>query len=614
MALGIVACSADDEAPAEDGTSLPTTSVGTGGTSTGDSTVSAGTVDTTVTSGPTDSGPIFDVGAGTGGEGDGCSGDLQSVIDTQTGALIEICAPDQGCHMGECIEACMAAALSEGSIGCDYLAPYPPFYENEDSGSSYDGSCHALMIANTWGRPAQLMLERNGVMYDAQAHARIPNGVGPAVTYDPVPPTGIPVGQVAILFLSHVPTAQHSQGASLACPVTPAYVGDAAAHGTAQGVAFELSSDTPITVYDIVPFGGAESWLPSASLLLPTSAWGDNYVLAAPHSDNRWHAKWALVIARDDATTVTINTNANVMGGSIVAPTPGDPTSYMLDAGQYVQFASTGESEFGGDIVEATGDVGVYTGHTYLNVHTDDSYGGPQDSSHQQITHVQSLASEYVGAGIPTRLASLMAESVVYRVVGVVDDTTLSYDPAPPIGAPTTLNVGDVVEFESRDLFIVASQDDDHPFAFTQYMSGSISDGTLGGCFQSPCTLGDTDWINLVPPAQFLSRYAFFIDPTYGVTTVAVTRTRGPNGFADVDIACMGAVTGWMPVGNSTEYEVAHVDLHRGGVGPCATSQQEASSPLPFGLTVWGLDRDASYGYPAGGNARVINSVNVPAG
>jgi hypothetical protein len=227
---------------------------------------------------------------------------------------------------------------------------------------------------------------------------------------------------------------------------------------------------------------------------------------------------------------------------------------------------------------------------------------------------VQALANEYVGAGIPTRLASMMNESVLYRMVGVVDGTTLTYDAAPPTGAPATLNVGDVVEFQSRELFVVTSQDEDHPFAFTQYMSGSISGGALGGCFGSPCTLGDTDWINLVPPAQFLSRYAFFIDPTYGVTSVALIRTAGPNGFADVDIACMGAVTGWMPVGNSTEYEVAHVDLHRGGVGACATSQQEASSPLPFGLTVWGTDRDASYGYPAGGNARVINTVDVPAG
>jgi hypothetical protein len=47
--------------------------------------------------------------------------------------------------------------------------------------------------------------------------------------------------------------------------VTPAYVGDAAVHGTGQGNAFELSSDTPVTVYDIVPFGGAESYLPSGT-------------------------------------------------------------------------------------------------------------------------------------------------------------------------------------------------------------------------------------------------------------------------------------------------------------------------------------------------------------
>jgi hypothetical protein len=191
----------------------------------------------------------------------------------------------------------------------------------------------------------------------------------------------------------------------------------------------------------------------------------------------------------------------------------------------------------------------------------------------------------------------------------------LSFDPAPPAGAPTSLNLGEVGEFESREPFIVRSQDDEHPFVFTQYMSGSISeDEARSGCFQSPCSLGDTDWINVVSPAQFLQRYAFFIDPTYGVTSLAVVRVRGASGFADVDIACMGSVAGWAPVGDSGQYEVATIDLHRGGIGPCATSQHEATSALPFGLTVWGVDRDASYGYPAGGNAREINAVAVPAG
>jgi hypothetical protein len=200
-------------------------------------------------------------------------------------------------------------------------------------------------------------------------------------------------------------------------------------------------------------------------------------------------------------------------------------------------------------------------------------------------------------------------------LVGVVDDTELEYDPMPPNGAPATLDSGQVVEFETRDLFSVASQDVDYPFAFTQYMSGQVTPN-LGGCIDGfGCALGDEEWVNLVAPAQYLSRYAFFVDPTYGVANIAIVRTPGTGGvFADVDIDCYGAIDDWMPIGNEGQFEVAHIDLYRGAMGACASSQQEASSAAPFGIVVWGTDYYSSYGYPAGGNVATINSVVVPAG
>jgi hypothetical protein len=118
----------------------------------------------------------------------------------------------------------------------------------------------------------------------------------------------------------------------------------------------------------------------------------------------------------------------------------------------------------------------------------------------------------------------------------------------------------------------------------------------------------------MLPPEQFLSRYVFFTDPTYATTNVVITRVRGAQGFADVDISCLGTVTGWQPVGTSGDYEVAHVDLVRGGSGvqpACATSRHEASSEGAFGVMVWGTDYYASYGYPAGGNIGTINDVVI---
>ena len=94
-----------------------------------------------------------------------------------------------------------------------------------------------------------------------------------------------------------------------------------------------------------------------------------------------------------------------------------------------------------------------------------------------------------------------------------------------------------------------------------------------------------------------------------------ITRVKGPSGFADVNLSCLGTVAGWQPVGSSGQYEVAHVDLSRGFVGAtpaCETSRHEATSSGAFGITVWGTDYYASYGYPAGSDIAKINEVELP--
>ncbi len=217
-------------------------------------------------------------------------------------------------------------------------------------------------------------------------------------------------------------------------------------------------------------------------------------------------------------------------------------------------------------------------------------------------------------------MPDLSPEDVPYRIVGAVDGTTLTWDPSAPFGAPTALNAGEVYEFSTKNNFTVTSQDADHPFSFSQYMPGTFGT-TRPGCSASPpfqglsCGLGDEEWVIQLPPEQFLAHYAFFTDPTYAATNLVITRAAGPGGFKDVEIECLGTVTGWQPVGSGGKYEVAYVDLYRAFVGAtpaCATSQHSATSSGAFGITVWGTDYYASYGYPAGGNIGTINDVVVP--
>lgn len=551
-----------------------------------------------------------------------CSGDLRMIVD-ESGNSISSCADDEGCSGGVCVSACQAAASSTGSIGCEFWAPDPAFFQN-GRGTAEDGPCFAVFLANAWSRPAKLTVTRAGRSLDVASFARIPRGLAPNTHYDPIPADGVPANGVAVLFLSHKPGSSNAD-TSLECPVTPALLEDAAIQGPGKGSAFHIVTDTPVSAYDIVPYGGASSYLPSATLLLPAASWGTNYVAIAPRNDQTG-SLWSLIVASEDHTQVKVAPRESLPGSASLASAPaGQVTTYSLNAGESIQWLDANFKptiDPSGTIFQSDKPIGLWTGNTFLNVASATSPGGGfNDAAHQQIPHVKALGHEYVGAGVVTRLPSGDPESVPYRVMGVVDGTKLTWDPSPLNGAPATLGAGEIAEFETTQVFSVSSQDSEHPFAFTQYMPGTprTPAGTVPGCSVAPsrastCGLGDEDWVHLVSPQQFLQHYVFFTDPTYATTNLVLIRSKGERGFSDVAVECLGKIEHWLPVGSAGKYQVAGADLVRGSVplGTCTGSRQAASSAGAFGIVVWGTDLASSYGYPAGGNLASINQVVVP--
>ena len=63
-------------------------------------------------------------------------------------------------------------------------------------------------------------------------------------------------------------------------------------------------------------------------------------------------------------------------------------------------------------------------------------------------------------------------EVVPWRLVGAVTGTTLTWEPSLPAGAPKSIGLGDVVEFDAAGPFVVKSQDDAHPFHLGAFMTG----------------------------------------------------------------------------------------------------------------------------------------------
>jgi hypothetical protein len=541
---------------------------------------------------------------GTGGEGGscqaGCSSDLHSLLDC-SGNVVQTCPPDQACAAGECVDPCVAAAANKSSVGCDYYVYPPPFFTG-------DTSCTGAFVANSWGSPVKLTIERGGQSFSADQFAYLPTGNGASITYAPLTGGVIPPGAVALVLLN-------KEGK--ACPAgTKSATGPVAVPETGLGKAFHLRTDAPVVAYDIFPYGGGTTAVSSATLLIPTTAWGDNYVgtTAYPRTIDGANP-WLGVVAAEDGTEVTISPSVPIAGGpSVPAGAAGQPMTIQLAKGEYVQLSQA--ADLTGSIIKANKPVGSWAGNRCTNVPTGKI---ACDGMHQQIPSVRALGTSYVAARYRNRHDGV-EESPPWRVVGAVAGTQLTYDPPQP-GAPSTIAAGQSVMFDAPGPFVVRSQDDQHPFFFASYMTGCDVPGQAPplGC------AGDPEFVNVIPPDQYLASYVFFTDPTYPETNLVFVRKKAPDGsFKDVTLDCLGALSGWTPI--AADYELARVDLVKGNFerqGSCDNGRHEAKSAAPFGLTVWGWGSDitastfstraVSYAYPAGASVQPINDVVVPA-
>jgi hypothetical protein len=553
---------------------------------------------------------VHDGGSKESGSGLGCSPDLHNVVNAN-GDVVMKCAPTDGCAAGVCVPACQAAGADHGTVGCSFMVATPSFY------AGYAAPCFSVFVANDWSEPATIEVSRGGTSYDVTTFGRIAEPTTPPTSWAAVPTSGLPSGQVAVLFLSADPSAPYL------CPVTPALSSGTAVIGTGTGQAWQIQTSIPVTSYDELPYGGAPSVLPSAELILPTTAWGTNYIAVVPQVGNRSNPfgngpQWGQILAVQDGTTVKVVPTVALPSGTGVAAAPAAAvTTYTLSAGEFIQWqapwtsGSTAPLEMEGTVVSSNLPVAFMGGNGYLCYNSATTTGGGCDSAHQQIPPVNALGNEYAVAPYTTRRADLMPESIPYRIVGAVAGTTLTYDP-PVTGAPPTLDQGTSVDFEAIGGFVVKSQDNKHPFYIGQTMTGcEVESGSRStdGCD------GDEEFVNVVAPAQYLPGYVFFTDPSYGTTNLVFVREQTKGGsFADVTLDCTGTLTGWTAIGSSGKYEMTNVDIARDNVanGTCANGPHSATSQGGFGLTVWGTAAAASYAYPAGGNVAAINSVVIP--
>ncbi|MCY1058666.1 IgGFc-binding protein [Nannocystis sp. SCPEA4] len=563
----------------------------------GSASATMGTTEAVPTTGPT---PDSTTDEPTTGEPCGvpleCSADLKGL--ECEGQPVSMCEEDAYCIDGACtpLSPCEAAALLQGSEGCEFWAV--------KTQTTKTGGCFAAFVANTWDEPVHIEVEYDGQSLDVAGFTRIPEGQGDNISYAPYDPVaGLPVGQVALVFLSRGP------GDNPNCPAPAGVTSETEVAGTGRGMGFRISTDRPVAAYQMLPYGGGSVAITSATLMLPTSVWDTNYVVVNAYAQSvavpAARPLWA-VVAGEDGTEVTIDPKVAIDGGQgVAAGAAGVPIKYNLARGETIQFAQS--AELTGSPLQANKPVGVFGGASCFNVPVDASYC---DGAHQQIPPIKALGSAYVAVRYKNRVDGMGEETPPWRLVGTVDGTMLTWQPAKPAGAPDTLSFGQVAEFTAAGPFTVRSQDSAHPFYLAGYMTGG----------QLHDNRGDPEWVNVIPSEQYLDRYIFFTDPTYSETSLVVVRRKQDGAYADVTLGCAGTLDGWAMVDD--EHEYTRVDLVTGDfedVGNCSNGRHEIASTAPIGVTVWGWGSkdsafytlNVSYAYPAGAAIRAINDVMI---
>jgi hypothetical protein len=562
-----------------------------------------------------------------------CSADLRDVL-TCDGKPIKtcsenmVCAPDRGC-----VSVCTINTSDKSAIGCDYYAFAPPIVPQPP----VKRSCYVAFLVNTSDKPVNIAVEYGTQKLDTTRFAYVPQGSGRSVSYKPLAGP-LPVGEVALLALSR-------EDGDNTCPqgISTAVTGGDLQAPSGIGATFHITTNGPVVAYDLSPFGGSDSAIASATLLLPTAVWGTDYVVSTLHSDAIGEDAWMSVVAAQDDTEVTLRARASYPGeGAIAGGAAFVPVTYKLQAGQFLKLSQTPRSGASGDLsgslVTANKPIGLWGGNpdAFLSIPGIGlPYdGGYADGMHQQLPPVSALGREYVAVRYRNRVDGY-EESPPWRFVGAADGTVLDYDPPVP-GAPTKLARGEVAEFNAAGPFVVRAQDDSHPFYLSAHMTGCCtlpaaadSDGGTGTCSGMQSTVGcagDPESVNVIASLQFLAKYVFFTDPTYPETNLVFVRRKAADGtFKDVTLDCAGALSGWQPIGSGGKYEYARVDLVRGNFekqGACENGRREAQSAEPFGLTVWAWGSKAtgsdfptefnSYAYPAGAAVNVINPITIP--
>ena len=217
------------------------------------------------------------------------------------------------------------------------------------------------MVANTWNTPLTIALDYAGAPRDLSTHAFIPHTNGTELDYEPL--TGpLPPGEVAVLFLaqSHPEVVPYS---FVECPRPALLDTDPLPDGTGVGQAFHIATDRPATVYSVSPYGGAPSFIPSATVLVPEGALDKDYLAVDAwdiHAGGILGKPAVQIVAPFDNTHVSVRLKETVDLPPAWDAGAGSLKTFTLAKGQLLQFMEN--IDFTGSAIVSDQPIAVFGG------------------------------------------------------------------------------------------------------------------------------------------------------------------------------------------------------------------------------------------------------------
>jgi hypothetical protein len=530
------------------------------------------------------------------------------------------CDPEEGeiCVNGACYNACEYAESMHSNVGCDYWAVD---LDNAMINFGLDASSQqfAVTVSNSSPIDATVTVTKNASEYGEATDVVLVDEISLA-------PSDLYVFQL---------DRNEVDGSSL--------FGLNDGTGTAlTSRAYRITSTAPIVAYQFNPLDNVDVFSNDASILIPTSALRDEYIVLSwpqtiaetpgnPDTDMGDDLRaFVAIIGTQEATNVRVelpfNDRMYALGDGDTIPEmgPGDVVDVTLGPYDVFNLESDGfMADFTGTVVKANKPVAVFTGSEASDVPTFTDLATRlccADHLEQQVYPVGTHGRNFVAGLTPMRTAAVRAagggvsvpedgEKEYFRIMAVEDETTVTTTLEPPDNE-FMLGKGYYKTLMSKKDFLITA---DKPISVGQLVASQQVTG-----ISNELPGGDPAFILISPVEQWRDDYIFLTPSLYAFDFIIITHS--PSAVIRLDGEPLPPTCDTVEIEDTegdfavTRCQLSFPEIITGATPPdnIVDGEQDdgvhtITADRPVGIVVYGFDNFVSYGYPGGTDLVLID-------